>query len=738
MNSTISILHYYVLRFICVVFVRLCYRVKTFGAANVQTKEGILLVCNHASWVDALLLMACQRRRIRFVIYREIYNTKWLKPLLKLIGAIPLSAGDGPKKIAASLKEARKAIDDGFAVCIFAEGVLTRDGMLGEFKSGFEHIMKGSSYEIVPVYIGGAWGSVFSYYEGKLLSTLPKKFPYPVSIHFGKAMPAESTASLIRQKVLELSCDFFNSLKSSDRSLGGNFVKVARKNWSRHCISEGTGRRLDYGKTLVSSIALGIEINKFTKSQEKIGIVLPPSAGGAIANLAVTLLGKVPVNLNYTASIEAIMAAIKQCEMKCIISSRKFVEKIDGLDSLPGVVFIEDILEKIKFQTKFKAYLKGRFLPYNLFIKALCKNADDAATIIFSSGSTGKPKGIVLSHHNIFSNIESVRTVIHIKTGDNLCGVLPFFHALGFTCGLWLPLVSGISSVFIANPLDGKLVGESVRKNKSTILFAPPTFLANYIRRAKRDDFSSLRQVFAGAEKVTKRLAESFEEHFGICLFEGYGATELSPVVSLNISDVEIGQVYQVGNKVGTVGRPIPGVAVKIVDVETKETLETGQEGLIMVKGANVMGGYLNMEKETAEVLKNGWYNTCDIGHLDSEGFVTITGRLSRFSKIAGEMVPHVGVEEEYLRGLGTDEQVVAVTGVPDAKKGEELVVLYLEQAGDADKLHKIISKSKVPNIWKPKRDNYIKIESIPTLGSGKLDFIKLHEIALAAKKTED
>ena len=511
-------------------------------------------------------------------------------------------------------------------------------------------------------------------------------------------------------------------------------MKVARKNWSKRCISDGTGRRLNYGRTLVSSIALGIEIDKLTGAQEKIGILLPPSAGAAIANLAVTLLGKVAVNLNYTASIEAMEAAIQQCDIKCVISSRKFVKRVDKLDTLPGIVFIEDLLEKIKFSTKLKAYLKGRFMPYKLFAKVFCKNADDTATIIFSSGSTGRPKGIMLSHHNILSNIEAVRMVIHIKTEDNLCGVLPFFHALGFTCGLWMPLACGVSSVFIANPLDGKLVGNSVRENKSTVLFSPPTFLANYIRRAKREDFSSLRLVFAGAEKLTKRLAESFKEHFGICPFEGYGATELSPVVTLNIPDTETAGVFHVGNKAGTVGRPIPGVVVKIVDIETSQTLQAGQEGLIMVKGANVMSGYLNMEKETTEVLKDGWYNTCDIGCMDSDGFVTITGRLSRFSKIGGEMVPHVGVEEEYLHGLGTDEQVVAVTSIPDAKKGEELLVLYLETAGNADWLHEIISESNVPNIWKPKRDNYIKIESMPTLGSGKLDVIKLHEIALAVK----
>jgi acyl-[acyl-carrier-protein]-phospholipid O-acyltransferase/long-chain-fatty-acid--[acyl-carrier-protein] ligase len=244
--------------------------------------------------------------------------------------------------------------------------------------------------------------------------------------------------------------------------------------------------------------------------------------------------------------------------------------------------------------------------------------------------------------------------------------------------------------------------------------------------------------VAAGAEKLRKRLADSFENRFGIRPLEGYGATELSPVVSLNIPNEEIGGVSQVGNKPDSVGHPLPGVAVKIVDTQSREPLEIGAEGLLMAKGPNVMLGYLNMEKESAEVLEGPWYNTGDIVRVDEDGFLTITDRLSRFSKIGGEMVPHVRVEEVYLQGLDTTERVVAVTGVPHPKKGEELVVLYLDKAGDARKLHEIIANSDLPNMWKPRPDNYIKVESMPVLGSGKLDIMKLRKIAAVAKKASE
>jgi acyl-[acyl-carrier-protein]-phospholipid O-acyltransferase/long-chain-fatty-acid--[acyl-carrier-protein] ligase len=725
-------------RLIVVLLTRLCYRIKVVGIENVPADGGVLLVCNHVSWVDSLLVASTQQRRIRFIIERQYYNIWWVKPICKLMRAVPISPDDPPKKIIGALRQARVAMDEGFIVCIFAEGAMTRTGMLRQFKGGLERITKGTGYDIIPAYIGGAWGSIFSYYYGKPLSTLPRKFPCPVSIHFGSAMPAGSSASQIRQKVMELSCDYFNSLKSPDRSLACHFIKSARKNWHKRCISDSTGKRLNYGRTLTGALALANEIDKLTRPQDKIGILLPPSAGGALANLAVTLLGKVVVNLNYTTSEDVRNLAIEQCDIKCIISSRSFMEKAGISDTTPGLVFLEDIAAKIMLPEKLWAYLKGRFMPLLLLTIGRRRWGDDPATVIFSSGSTGRPKGVLLSHHNILSNIEGLRMVLRLKPNDNLCGVLPFFHSFGFNCALWFSLVSGVSVTYIANPLDGETVGRSVRENRSTILFAPPTFLLNYVRRARAADFKTLRMVAAGAEKLRKRLADSFESKFGIRPLEGYGATELSPVVSLNIPNEEIGGVSQVGNKPDSVGHPLPGVAVKIVDVSSREPLEIGDEGLLMVKGPSVMAGYLNMEKETAEVLEGPWYNTGDIARVDEDGFLTITDRLSRFSKIGGEMVPHVGVEDVYQRALDTTERVVAVTSVPHPKKGEELVVLHLAEAGSPQKLHQIIANSDLPNMWKPRPDNYIKVDSMPVLGSGKLNIMKLRKIAADAKKTSE
>jgi acyl-[acyl-carrier-protein]-phospholipid O-acyltransferase/long-chain-fatty-acid--[acyl-carrier-protein] ligase len=507
-------------------------------------------------------------------------------------------------------------------------------------------------------------------------------------------------------------------------SLGRCFISVARKNWHSRCIAD-LQKSLSYSQTLTAAIALSRKIDSLAAGHDKIAILLSPSIAAVLANLAVTLSGKTMVNLNYTLSSCARLEAIRQCDIKYVISSRQFLKRARIDEHFPAIVFIEDLISSIKPIDKFKAYLKAGFIP----VKFLTKRENKIAAVIFSSGTTGTPKGVMLSHYNILSNINSIRKIIHITHQDNFCVVLPFFHSFGFTCGFWLPLIAAASAVYAANPFDATEVGTNARLNNSTILFAPPTFLSHYIKRIDIQDFAGLRLVVAGAEKLKKQIADSFEAKFGIRPLQGYGTTELSPAVSLNFPGV---------NKEDTVGRPLPDVEVKIVDLDTGRTAKQGQTGLIMVKGPNVMAGYLNMPQETAEVLKDGWYNTGDIGCVDEDSFLTITGRLSRFSKIAGEMVPHIAVEEVFLNALGTTEQLVAVTAIPDEKKGEELIVFYLPQAGTAENLHEIITKSNLPNIWKPRRDNYIKIELMPTLGSGKLDVAKLKEIALSSKKTEN
>jgi acyl-[acyl-carrier-protein]-phospholipid O-acyltransferase/long-chain-fatty-acid--[acyl-carrier-protein] ligase len=735
----VKILPDFLVRFVIVLLTRTCYRIKVIGNENIPLTGPALLISNHVTWVDALLLSATQQRRIRFIMERKIYNNRLLNPLFKLMRVIPVSSQDSRKELVKFFQDARAALDEGYLVCIFAEGHITRTGMIGEFRSGFERIVKGTEYPVIPVYLGGAWGSIFSYAHGRLVSRFPIKFPYPVAILFGKPLTSTISPFEMKQAITELSCDYFESLKSGRRSLGESFIRTARSHWGKGAVSDTLGKKLTYGRTFVGALAVSQEIDKLAQEDEKIGILLPSSVGGVIANLAVVLCGRIPVNLNYTASSEAFRSAISQCNIRHIITSRAFLERFNTLPVPEGTAYyLEDIMTGISAFAKGKAWLKARFLPCSLLKKKRKFTPEDVATIIFSSGSTGEPKGVMLTHHNILSNVEALRMVLRVSEHDNVCAALPFFHSLGFTGTIWLPLLSGFSAAYHTNPMEGSKIAEVVREHRSTLLLATPTFLLAYIRRATREDFASLRLIFTGAEKLKTRVADSFEQKFGIRPLEGYGATELSPAVTFNVPDVEIDGVLQTGAREGSVGHPIPGVAVKIIDPDTGVTLPAGVQGLIEIKGPNVMLGYLGRPEQTAMAISNGWYHTGDLGFLDEKGFLTITDRLSRFSKIGGEMVPHMAIEDEIHTRLNLVGQAVAVTSVPDEKKGEKLVVLYTKGTGDPETFHRSLAESPLPNLWKPDRDHYLEVESLPVLGSGKLDIKGLKQLALAAFGTEN
>lgn len=722
----------FLLRFIVLVITRTAYRIRIIGRENIPLEGPALLVCNHASYVDALLLLATQQRRIRFLMNREIYDRRpWLKPLFNLMGIIPIADNDGPRQLVASLHTARQALDEGYLVCIFAEGALTRTGMMRPFRRGLERIVKGTDYPIVPVYLGGAWGSIYSYYHGQLVTRWPGLLRYPVWVLFGAHLPPKSSASEVRSAVMELSCDAFNARKPGRRPIIEEFILSARRNWGCHAISDTSGRKMTHGQTLVATLALSRMLRPCLGTQKNIGILLPTSIGATLANLAISMLGRTSVNLNFTASADALRSAVEQAEIQTVITSRLFMEKLPGLPRLQGMVYLENILPAITKKEKALAWLRARFIPARSLAKTPRSfTADDPATILFSSGSTAEPKGIVLSHHNLLSNIESLRMVFRSAHGDNICAALPFFHSLGYTAAFLFPLLNGLSAAYHTNPLDGTAIAKIVRTYKSRLLFATPTFLSIYMRKAAPEDFTSLQLVIIGAEKLNPRLADAFEQRFGIRPLEGYGATELAPVTALSVPHVEVGGMFQTGWKQGSVGLPLPGVAIRVTDIETGASLPDGQSGLLLVKGPNVMLGYLNRPDLTATAIKDGWYHTGDIARIDEDGFVIIQDRLARFSKIAGEMIPHLAIEEEYRSVLNTPELILAVTSIPDDKRGERLVVLHTAAAGNAEQLHAIITQSKLPNLWKPDSNAYALIDAMPATGSGKLDLRTLRELA--------
>jgi acyl-[acyl-carrier-protein]-phospholipid O-acyltransferase/long-chain-fatty-acid--[acyl-carrier-protein] ligase len=383
-------------------------------------------------------------------------------------------------------------------------------------------------------------------------------------------------------------------------------------------------------------------------------------------------MGKVPVNLNYTASNEILANCAQRCGLQTVITSRKFLERV-RIQPPARAVMLEDLAQSPRLTERLRAALLTWVFPARLLEKALGASRepqlDDVATVIFSSGSTGIPKGVLLTHSNIASNVEQLNQVFMLKGHDRIMGILPFFHSFGFTGTLCMPVALGLGVVFHPSPLEARAIGALVGRYGVTFLLATPTFLQTYIRRCPPEDFGSLQYVMTGAEKLPERIAAAFEDHFGIRPLEGYGCTECSPVVAVNTRDYRAAQSRQVGAKRGSTGHPLPGISIQIVDPETRIRLPIGKAGLLLVRGPNVMQGYLNQPGKTAEVLCDGWYNTGDIAEEDQDGFIRITDRLSRFSKIGGEMVPHIKVEETLHEIVGTTEQVFAVTSIP--------VVLY-------------------------------------------------------------
>jgi acyl-[acyl-carrier-protein]-phospholipid O-acyltransferase/long-chain-fatty-acid--[acyl-carrier-protein] ligase len=713
------------------------YRVKVLGRDNFPERSGALLVCNHMSFVDALLLIASTDRPIRFLMYKGIYENKLIKPFAKMMKAIPISSEQRPRDMIRSLRSASDALRDDEIVCIFAEGQITRTGQLLPFRRGFERIMKGVDVPIVPVNLDGVWGSIFSFARGRFLWKMPRRIPYPVTVSFGRPMPPTSTSIEVRGAVQELQADAFAQRKRRMKTLDRAFVHTARRFPLRFMMADGKTPKVSFGSALNKTIFIARRLRSQVGERQMVGLLLPPSVGGALTNYALMLLGRIPVNLNYTASSDVLASCDSQCEIDVVITSRAFVERFPKL-VIPGrTLFLEDALLSPRALEKLFALATAWFTPQGLMRiligarrGASKTSVDDLATVIFSSGSTGDPKGVMLTHFNIASNIQQVAQVFMLGGKDKILGILPFFHSFGFMAGLWMPAVNGVGVVYHPNPLDARVIGELVSKYNVTFLIATPTFLQAYMKRCSPESFGSLQFVLVGAEKLPERVALAFEDTFGIRPLEGYGCTECSPVVTVNGRDFRAPGFMQVAGRRGKIGHPLPGVSVKVVDLDSGESVTHGTPGMLLVKGPNVMKGYLGKPEKTAEVLCNGWYTTGDVAMLDDDGFLTITDRLSRFSKIGGEMVPHIKIEDKLHELAGVTEQVFAVTSLPDEKKGERIVVVYtLPEEKLAPVLEKL-AQCDLPALWRPRSNQFFHIDALPVLGTGKIDLRGVKELA--------
>jgi len=722
--------------------VGLRYDLEVNGIKSIPSSGGVLLLGNHVSWIDWAVVLMSSPRQIKFVMHKPIYEKWYLNWVLRLFKAIPISNSSSKQTI----KTIAKELDGGNVVVLFPEGSITRNGHLGEFKRGFELILQQTKTEVpvIAFYIRGLWESMFSranqkYKKSKRTNSVTISFSKPIkkqnanAVTIKKAVKTLSTVSWRThtenmQTIPEL---IFDRLKQVKRDL---------------IFADTTGVELSGYKFLTASI-LFKNILKPKIKGENIGLLFPSSAGGAFFNTSVLMLGKTVVNLNFTASIEALKGSVNKAEIKTIIASKKFIEKlkekgiqIDEVLALCEVLYVEDLKQEVSKPKGLVTLLSVVLLP-SFILKSLHINKQDKnsmASIMFSSGSEGIPKGIELTHKNIIGNCQQIAAIINVDDEDTFVGSLPFFHAFGTVVTLFMPLIEGIRCVSHPDPTDGYAIGKLVEKYKATIMLGTSTFFRLYSKnpKLKKEMFKSLRLVVAGAEKLSQKVRDEFEKKFDKQILEGYGVTETTPVASCNLPLVKAPDgTVQIGGKVGTVGMPIPGTKFKIVAPETFEELPTNEEGMILICGVQVMKGYLKDEKKTKEVLINldgeTYYITGDKGRVDEDGFLTIVDRFSRFAKLGGEMVSLGAIEQKIERLISDDEVEFIATSLSDEKKGEKVVLLISHiTSEELEVLKRKIKESFDSNLMIP--SVYKVVDEIPKLGSGKKDFAKAKKLALA------
>lgn len=722
------------------------YRLRVIGRERMPQTGAVLLTPNHVSFVDALFLVTAAGRPVRFIVDAQYFHSWWLRPFMDALGCIPISASGGPRQMLRALRDAGEHLERGEVVCIFPEGQLTRTGMLLPFRRGMSRIAKGRRAVIVPVYLDRVWGSIFSREGGRFLFKRPKRIPYPVTLAFGAPMPADTPIGDVRRAVQELATDAWMERVGDAETLGRVAIRALRRADGDLAMADASRPAVSGRKALAGAIALARALRPVWKGRERVGVMLPPTVAGALVNVAAAIAGRTVVNLNYTAGPAGMGSAARQAGLTHVLTSRAFLAK--GKLSLPdGVepVWLEDVAKEIGGVARLRAFIAALLAP-SAWIERSCgmerrPAAGDAATVIFSSGSTGEPKGIVLSHFNIESNVDGAAQALRIERTDRFLGILPLFHSFG-TFTLWFAIAQRVPIVFHPSPLDAEAIGALVERYKVTILLGTPTFLQIWMRRLAPGQLGSVRLVVAGAEKLSQRLRDAFEDHFGVAPLEGYGTTECAPVIAVSVPDFRAPGFFQPGSRRGSVGQPLPGVSVRVVDPETFAPRETGQPGMLLVRGPNVMGGYLGRPDLTAKALRDGWYVTGDIAIVDDDGFVSITDRLARFSKIGGEMVPHGRVEEALhdawkasgVGGAAPGTQVFAVTGVPDEKKGERLAVVHVLDDARIPPVLAALSAAGLPNLFIPRRQDFIAVAALPVLGTGKLDLQAVKRLAAAAQ----
>jgi acyl-[acyl-carrier-protein]-phospholipid O-acyltransferase/long-chain-fatty-acid--[acyl-carrier-protein] ligase len=713
----------------------LFYRVKSVGWENIPP-GGALMICNHLSYVDAVVLQIASPRPMRFIAFAGFARSPVVRFIFRAAGVIPVAA-DKPMK---GIRLAVEAIRQGELVCVFPEGAISRTGQLMQLKRGFGLIAESARAPMVPAFIDGLWGSIYSFAGNRYLWKSPRLMPTHVCVMFGPPVPPDKvTVESARKALLDLGEQAFQERPFLRRHLGRETVRaLAKRPWHVAIIDRTAERKVVRNAQLLAAAAVLSRRIRATIPERRVGIVLPPGAGATIANLAVACAGKIPVNLNFTVGSAAVEAALRLGEIRTVITADAMRAKLPGFPFPGNTLDLRGEITAAGGKAAILPWLVASYLLPNQWMADLLglpRTGDqEEAALLFTSGSSGEPKGVVLTHRNILSNCSQISSLSILPDTATLLGCLPVFHSFGFTVTLWYPLIRGCRVVTVPSPLDTRRIIDAIKHEKVTVMVGAPTFIRPFLKKAEKEELRSLKLVVTGAEKLPEDLYEAFLSQFGIEILQGYGLTETTPVASVNqyhppvtTSTAE----HQEGKRTGAVGRLLPGATARITDPDTGEELPLNTVGMLWLKGPNIFPGYLKDEEKTAAALKDRWFITGDLGRIDEDGFLFIEGRLSRFSKIGGEMVPHGTVEQRLIAAFAWDQAegpTAVVTGIPDAVKGETLVLLTTKDVAPGEVRAKLLEAG-FPNLWVPKV--IIKVEAIPLLGTGKTDLKACRALAI-------
>lgn len=718
------------------------YKLEVNGITNIPQTGGVLLLGNHISWIDWAVVLMAVPKEVRFVMDKTIYSKWYIKWIFRMFNAIPISNASSKTTI----KIIAKQLDEGNIVVIFPEGSITRNGHLGEFKKGFEKILEltNTDVKVVPFYIRGLWESMFSRANQKFKKSNRTN---SVTISFARYMKKENANIIsVKKQIINLSTKSWQEHIKNLKPLNETIFTRLKELKNNMIFTDSTGLELSGHKFLTASIVFKNLLKKQIENQN-VGILLPSSSAGAFINYSVLLMGKTAVNLNYTSQIETLKYCISKAQIKSIITSKKFIEKLElrGIDLKEAfedveLIYLEDLRQNISKAKSLSVFLSVKILPSLLskLIHLTKTKKDDTVLILFSSGSEGTPKGIELSGDNILGNAQQIANIINVNDEDIILGSLPLFHAFGIVVTTYLPLIEGIRCVAHPDPTDGLAIAKLISSYKVTIMCGTSTFFRLYTKNQKIHSlmFESLRLVVSGAEKLREDVRIEFKKRFAKDILEGFGTTETSPVATCNLPDVLSPDFsIQKGQKAGTVGMAIPGTTIKVVDPVTFKELKVNEEGMILISGIQVMKSYLDDEERTKKALKvinaKTYYITGDKGKLDEDGFLTIVDRYSRFAKIGGEMISLGAIEELISKFIESTDNLIdfLVTSLEDEKKGEKIVLLISNANKEfIQELKEKILKNFDNKLMIPSEIKIV--EEIPKLGSGKKDFAKAKYLA--------